>query len=112
VIEMKLGILLAGALALTTVTAGPVLAQAPAAAQELQGRTVLGADGAVLGEVERVTTRSDGRPAQVLVRPKGQHPAGLRSLAYAALKIEGGAVSVPLTKAEFNAMPAVESAPK
>jgi hypothetical protein len=112
VIEMKLGILLAATLTLAGTTV-PVLAQTPAAAvQDLQGRIVLGADGAVLGEVERVTTRSDGRPAQVLVRPKGQHPAGLRSLAYAALKIEAGAVSVPLTKAEFNAMPAVESTAK
>lgn len=94
-----LGLLLAGA------------AQAQSAAS-LEGKVVRGQSGTVLGHVERVITRRDGTPAQVLVRPKGAASAGPRSLAYAALRVEGDGLVAPLTQAEFNAMPAVEVAPK
>ena len=62
----------------------------------------------MLGAVERVTLRRDGSPAEVLVRPKGPRAGGPRSLAYSSLRVEGEALSTPLTMAEFNAMPAVE----
>lgn len=99
----------------------PVQAQAPSAsslgvnaaqsgtpASALVGRTVRGRDGVVLGEVERVTLRRDGSPAQVLVRPKGPRPGGPRSLSYASLRVDADGLSIPLTLAEFNAMPAID----
>jgi hypothetical protein len=90
-----LGLLLAGA------------AQAQSA-PSLEGKVVRGQSGTVLGYVERVITRRDGTPGQVLVRPKGPASAGPRSIAYGALKVEGDGLVAPLTQAEFNAMPAVE----
>ena len=78
----------------------------------IEGKVVRGQSGTVLGHVERVITRRDGSPAQVLVRPKGPASAGPRSLAYGALKAEGDGLVAPLTQAEFNAMPAVEVNPK
>ncbi|MET3526912.1 hypothetical protein [Phenylobacterium koreense] len=81
-------------------------------ASSLEGKIVRGQSGTVLGYVERVITRRDGTPAQVLVRPKGPAAAGPRSLAYKSLKFEGGDLTAPLTQAEFNAMPAVQVAPK
>lgn len=86
-------------------------AQVPASAP-LEGVLVRGQNGVVLGVVERVIYRANGTPAQVLVRPKGAPTAGPRSLAYGALRMEGGDLSAPLTQAEFNAMPAVNVAPK
>ena len=83
-------------------------AQGGSSATALVGRTVHGRGGVVLGEVERVTLRRDGSPAEVLVRPKGPRAGGPRSLAYSSLRVEGEALSTPLTMAEFNAMPAVE----
>ena len=41
------------------------------------------------------------------MRPKGPPTAGPRSIAYAALKLEGDSLIAPLTQAEFNAMPPV-----
>jgi hypothetical protein len=79
---------------------------------KLEGMIVRGQGGVVLGVVERVTYRENGAPAQVLVRPKGPAGAGPRSLSYGALRKEGGDLSAPLTQAEFNAMPAVNVAPK
>jgi hypothetical protein len=73
------------------------------------GRTVTGRGGVVLGEVERVTLRRDGSPAQVLVRPKGPRPGGPRSLSYASLRVDGAGLSTPLTLAEFNAMPVIDA---
>jgi len=89
--------------------AGAAQAQAPSG---LEGMTVRGQNGVVLGVVERVTYRDNGAPAQVLVRPKGPPGAGPRSLSYGALRKEGGELSAPLSQAEFNAMPAVNVAPK
>ncbi|MDF2900109.1 MAG: hypothetical protein K0Q62_168 [Phenylobacterium sp.] len=83
-------------------------AQGGSSATALVGRTVHGRGGVVLGAVERVTLRRDGSPAEVLVRPKGPRAGGPRSLAYSSLRVEGEALSTPLTMAEFNAMPAVE----
>lgn len=116
--RLKITLLAAG---LALVAALPVQAQAPSAstrgvnaaqggavASDLVGRTVRGRDGVVLGEVERVTLRRDGSPAQVLVRPKGPRPGGPRSLAYSSLRTEGDGFSIPLTLAEFNAMPAID----
>lgn len=90
--------------------AGAAQAQAPASS--LEGMIVRGQGGVVLGVVERVTYRDNGAPAQVLVRPKGPPGAGPRSLSYGALRKEGGDLSAPLSQAEFNAMPAVNVAPK
>lgn len=87
-------------------------AQGGPAANALVGRTVRGRGGVELGQVERVTQRRDGTPAEVLVRPKGPRAGGPRSLAYSSLRADGEALSTPLTMAEFNAMPAVEVAPK
>lgn len=83
-------------------------AQGGTTAAQLVGRTVRGRDGVVLGEVERVTLRRDGSPAQVLVRPKGPRPGGPRSLSYGSLRIESDGLSTPLTLAEFNAMPVID----
>lgn len=84
------------------------LAQAPAGAESLQGRLVRDVKGVVLGTVERVILAADGRPAQVLVRPQWRAAAGLRSLSVAGLTRDEGGLITPLTKAEFDAMPAVE----
>ncbi len=91
-------------------TALPTVAQTPErpTAQALQGQTVRGAKGVVLGTVERVTAAPDGRAAQILVRPKGLHPGGMRSLGVSAVSLGPDGVSVPITKAEFDAMPPVE----
>ncbi len=117
--RLKTTLLAAAGLAL--VGALPAQAQAPSAssfgvnaaqggtsASALVGRTVRGRDGVVLGEVERVTLRRDGSPAQVLVRPKGPRPGGPRSLSYSSLRVEGDGLSIPLTLAEFNAMPVID----
>lgn len=80
---------------------------AAAASQALQGKPVLGAQGAVLGHVERVTASADGKPGQVLVRPRGLQAGGPRSIAFAAVTMTEKGLSTPLTKAEFAAMPAV-----
>ncbi|WP_374578021.1 hypothetical protein [Phenylobacterium sp.] len=101
------GIVIAG-LMLTGAAAAPAYAQTPpATASALEGKLVRGQKGVVLGVVERVILRPNGTPAQVLVRPKGPPTAGPRSIAYAALKLEGDSLIAPLTQAEFNAMPPV-----
>lgn len=98
------------ALALAGAAAPAALAQAPtaAAASALEGRTVRGAGGVVLGVVERVVYGADGHPAQVLVRPKGPRPAGPHALSFAGLSQTADGLTTPLTKAEFDAMPTVE----
>ena len=106
---MKYSKTLAAAVAAFLVTGAAHAQTAPAS---LEGRPVRGQDGSVLGYVERVILRSDGRPAQVLVRPKGPMSAGPRSLSFAALRVEGDGLTAPLTQAEFNAMPAVDVAPR
>lgn len=88
--------------------AGVAFAQAPAAPAALEGMTVLDQKGVVLGEVERVVHGPNGQPAQVLVRPKGMRAAGPRSLSFKAVKVTDKGLQTPLTKAEFDAMPAVE----
>lgn len=107
------GLVLAGALpvqaqAPSASTSGVNAAQGGSTASDLVGRTVLGRGGVVLGEVERVTLRRDGSPAQVLVRPKGPRAGGPRSLAYSSVRVDGEALTTPLTLAEFNAMPVIE----
>jgi hypothetical protein len=74
----------------------------------LEGREVRAADGAVLGTIAKVITGADGRPLQVLVQPKGARAAGPRSLPYKALSPEGDRFVIPLSKAEFDSMPAVD----
>ena len=91
----------AGALALGTAA----LAQS---GPKAEGATVRGAGGVVLGVVERVIYAPNGKPAQVLVRPKGPRPSGPHSLSYAGLSPVGDGFTTPLTKAEFDAMPSVE----
>ncbi len=81
-------------------------------AASLEGRTVRGQGGVVLGQVERVILRADGSPVQVLVRPKGPRAGGPRSLAYSSLRVDGDGLSIPLNQAEFNAMPAIDVAGK
>lgn len=91
-----------------------MLGAAPALAQGVvpaEGATVRGAGGVVLGVVERVIYGPAGRPAQVLVRPKGPRPAGPHALSIAGLSVGPDGVSTPLTKAEFDAMPTVEVEP-
>jgi len=103
--------LLASALALLLLASGLPAAAQPAprpSAQALQGQTVHGAKGVVLGVVERVTAAPDGRAAQILVRPKGLHPGGMRSLSVSGVVLGADGVSTPITKAEFDAMPPVE----
>ena len=80
-------------------------AQAPEA---LVGREVHAADGALLGSITRVILGADGRPLQVLVQPKGNRAAGPRSLPFKALKSEGQQYVIPLSKAEFDSIPAVD----
>ncbi len=80
---------------------------ADAAGQVLEGKPVLGAKGDVLGHVERVTAAPDGKPGQLLVRPKGMASGGPRSIAFAAVQVTPKGLQTPLTKAEFAAMPAV-----
>lgn len=88
----------------------PAAAQSPAppSAQALQGQTVRGAKGVVLGVVERVTLTPGGRPAQILVRPKGLRPGGVHSLAVSSITLGADGVTVPITKAEFDAMPPID----
>lgn len=85
---------------------------AHALAPALEGKAVIGQGGVVLGHVERVVLAANGAPAQVLVRPKGLRAAGPRSLSVKALKEDGDALVAPLSKAEFDAMPAIEPPPK
>jgi hypothetical protein len=73
----------------------------------LEGRTVRGAGGVVLGVVEKVIYGANGHPVQVLVRPKGPRPAGPHSLSFAGLSQAPDGLTTPLTKAEFDAMPTV-----
>lgn len=104
-------------IALAAASALPAAAQTPAtpSAQHsgriraLEGAPVIGKDGVVLGRVERATLGPDGRPAQLLVRPQGLRASGPRSLAFDAVRITEKGVETPLTRAEFQAMPAVET---
>ena len=90
--------------------AAHAFAQAAGSPTGLEGKAVIGQGGEVLGHVERVILGPNGAPAQVLVRPKGARAAGPRSLSFKVLKPQGDALAAPLTKAEFDAMPAVETA--
>lgn len=99
------------ALALSVPAAGhaqPAPAPSPGAVS-LEGLAVLDAKGEVLGHVERVITGAGGRPAQVLVRPKGARASGPRSLSFNALRQTDKGLQTPLTRAEFDAMPAVKT---
>lgn len=73
-----------------------------------QGRAVRDAKGVVLGVIEKVVLDARGRPAQALVRVQGHPSAGLRSLAVSGLVADAAGFTTPLTKAEFDAMPAVQ----
>ncbi|WP_309642821.1 hypothetical protein [Phenylobacterium sp.] len=97
------------ACALSLPLASNAWSQAPSATA-LEGKAVVGQGGELLGHVERVVLAADGSPAQVLVRPKGVRAAGPRSLPVKVLKAQGEALAAPLTKAEFDSMPAVETA--
>lgn len=113
---MRQSFLFAALLAL----AGPAVASAQAASVEtaaqeavarsasLEGRPVTDAKGDVIGHVERVVAGPDGKPAQILVRPKGLRAGGPRSLAARSVSLTEKGVRIPLTRAEFEAMPAVE----
>lgn len=87
--------------------ASDAAARVGADAAALEGKPVLGAKGAILGHVERVTVTPDGKPGQILVRPKGLAAGGPRSIAFAAVQITRKGVQTPLSRAEFAAMPAV-----
>ena len=78
----------------------------------LEGREVRASDGAVVGTIAKVIAGADGRPLQVLVQPKGARPTGPRSLPYKALSADGERFVIPLSKAEFESMPAVDLAAK
>jgi hypothetical protein len=80
---------------------------AAAANRALRGKPVRGAGGALLGHVEQVTAGPAGRPAQVLVRPKGLASGGPRSIAFAAVEVTSKGLQAPLTAGEFAAMPPV-----
>jgi hypothetical protein len=80
---------------------------AAAANQLLRGKPVRGAGEVLLGHVEQVTAGPAGRPAQVLVRPKGLSSSGPRSIAFAAVQVTGKGLQTPLTAGEFAAMPPV-----
>ena len=92
--------------------AGLVLAFANLAAAQggppLEGKEVRASDGAVLGTIAKVIAGADGRPVQVLVQPKGARAAGPRSLPFRALTAQGDQYVIPLSKAEFDSMPAVD----
>lgn len=74
----------------------------------IEGQAVFGADGVLLGVVEQVVRRPDGHPAQLLVRPKGKKSGSPHSLAFAGVESKPEGFITPLTRAEFDAMPAVE----
>ena len=98
-------------LSIIIVMAVSPLAAAQPFSEQMEGRPVLGADGALLGVVEKVVLNSKGRPAQVLVRPKDKKASGPHSLAFASLDQTSDGFVAPLTRAEFDAMPAVELDP-
>lgn len=101
--------ILAAALLAAPISAVPLTAQAQVqGADAFQGRTVRDPKGVALGVVEKLVRDRTGRPAQVLVRVQGHPSAGLRSLAVSGLVADGAGFSTPLTKAEFDAMPAVQ----
>ncbi len=100
------------AVTLAVLFAAPLAAQADTPPSALEGKAVMGQDGALLGHVERVILSANGAPAQVLVRPKGPRAGGPRSLSYKALKPDGATLAAPLTKAEFDAMPAIDPSTK
>lgn len=99
----------APAFATAQVPSAEVAARAAAArvAPSLQGRPVLDAKGDVIGTVERVAPGPDGRPAQILVRPKGLRAGGPRSLELRSVTLTEKGLRTPLTRSEFEAMPAV-----
>ena len=106
-----LRLVFAAALAAAPLSALPLAAHAQAQTQSadaFQGRTVRDAKGVMLGVIEKVVLDAHGRPAQALVRVVGHPSAGVRSLAVSGLVADGAGFSTPLTKAEFDAMPAVQ----
>lgn len=82
--------------------------EAVARSGSLEGRPVLDAEGDLIGHVERVIAGPDGKPAQILVRPKGLRAGGPRSLAVRSVSLTEKGVRIPLSRAEFEAMPAIE----
>ena len=107
-IMIKPRYVLAAGLAAGLMFAFANLASAQGAA--LEGREVRATDGAVVGTIAKVIAGADGRPLQVLVQPKGARPTGPRSLPYKALSADGERFVIPLSKAEFDSMPAVDLA--
>ena len=89
------------------IAVSPIAAAQPGSGQ-IEGRSVVGADGKLLGVVEKVVLNSKGQPAQILVRPKDKKASGPHSIAFASLDQTADGLVVPLTLAEFDAMPAVE----
>lgn len=112
---IMLRLTLAAALFAAPLSALPVSAQAQAQAQAtvkradaLRGRPLHDAKGVMLGVIEKVVLDAHGQPAQVLVGVVGHPSVGLRSLSVSGLVADGAGFSTPLTKAEFDSMPAVQ----
>lgn len=105
---MNVRALVAALLALAM--AEPTLAQPAGDAAEARyvGRSLLDGRGGVLGEIVQLLRDGQGRPAQVLVRPRGAPGAGLKSLPLSSLKPEGADWRTPLSRAEFDAVPPVQ----
>ena len=95
------------ALSLSLAIVGLSLAQV---ALPVEGRVVSSAEGIALGTVTKVIFNAEGKPAQVLIQPKGNRASGPRSLPAKALQVAGDGYMIPLSKAEFDSMPAVELA--
>lgn len=110
---IMLRLTLAAALFAAPLSALPVSAQAQAqatvkSADALRGRPLHDAKGVMLGVIEKVVLDAHGQPAQVLVGVVGHPSVGLRSLSVSGLVADGAGFSTPLTKAEFDSMPAVQ----
>jgi len=73
------------------------------------GAEVRGADGSVLGRIERVVSDPAGQPQQVLVRTRGAGgvAAQVKSLPISSLRPGQGGYAVALRRSEFDLLPAL-----